>query len=90
MGMYDELDDMIKERCNNINPETATQKELEQYYQFKDEIEEHFAGNLEFNQLSPSAQDLIRDWESLIEARMNDEYNRAEMSDDYKIGPLDV
>ena len=91
MGYYDELDSMIRERCNNIDPNTATQKELEQYWQFKDEIEEHLAGGLEFDQLSPSAQDLIRDWESLIEARLNDECNEAENRDEgFKIGPLDV
>jgi hypothetical protein len=85
MGYFKELDLMIQERCN-YNPDTRENENT--YLQFKDEIEMHISGQLQFDQLSPIAQDLIRDWESVCESMSARDY--AEMPEDFSIGPNDV
>lgn len=85
MSYFKELDLMIQERCK-YNPDTRENENV--YLQFKDEIEAHISGELVFDQLSPIAQDLIRDWESVCEAQAAKDY--AEAPEDYKISPNDV
>ena len=78
MGYFKELDTLIQDKTH-YNPETRENEAS--YLQFKDEIEAHISGELEFDQLSPIAQDTIREWESLIEARAS--HDMAEQPEDF-------
>lgn len=65
MSNWQELDVIIKERTDGQEPE--------QIQQLKDEIDLHLSGGLIFEQLSPFAQDIIRDWESVVMAQIEEE-----------------
>ncbi len=81
MGYFKELDLMIQERTE-YNPETRENES--NYLQFKDEIEMHISGQLEFDQLSPIAQDLMRDWENLIAESVR-YHGISEESEDWRL-----
>ena len=81
MGYFKELDILVQEKTN-YNHETRENEAS--YLQFRDEINAHIAGELVFEQLSPIAQDTIREWESLIEAMTSkDVANYAEAPEDF-------
>ena len=105
------LDEIIQYRCGyhpaEVDP--ATQEIVqpavneESYLQMVDEINQHVSGEipeeqrLTFEQLSPIAQDIIREWESLVEQENgggesvhNRNVNYAEEPEDFSIGPNDV
>lgn len=102
------LDEIIQYRCGyhpaEVDP--VTQQELQpavneaSYLQMIDEINQHVSGEipeeqrLSFEQLSPIAQDIIREWESLIEQEngggQSIHSNMAEAPEDFSIGPNDV
>jgi len=67
MSYWTELEEMIKEKCVHDNVDE------EQFLQLRDEIDLHLNGQLVFEQLSPTAQELIRDWESLVMAQIEEE-----------------
>lgn len=76
MGYFSELDVLIQDRCTTtvkeadlFEGEIIVKKVFNEndYLQLRDEIGLHLSGELAFDQLSPIAQDVVRDWESLIE-----------------------
>ena len=87
MSYFSQLDEMIQERTGYVpeqldddTGELTPEQNLSQYLQFRDEINDHISGRLEFDQLSPIAQDLMRDWEDWCEqmsARYECEFETA-------------
>lgn len=82
MGYFDELDKMIEcyteyDHDRGINED--------KYIQLKNEIGEHCAGNLDWDQLSPDAKQVLADWESYIA-----DMTRFDYQNQIGIGPLDV
>ena len=73
MGYFSELDVMIQDRVHykpeltDENGVVITQEEnLNDYLQLRDEVQAHLSNDLEFDQLSPIAQDVLRDWENAM------------------------
>ena len=92
MNIYKELDTLIKDRCmekdTDLFNEGAMIVNENSYLQLRDEINEcklvSEDGTLEIDQLSPIAQDCVREWESLIEAKAHQDYiNYAEQPEDF-------
>jgi hypothetical protein len=95
------LDEIIQYRCGYHPAETdeegnETQPAVNEasYLQMIDEINQHVSGEipeeqrLSFEQLSPIAQDVIREWESLIEQENGGgqsihSVNQAEQPEDF-------
>ena len=75
MSYFKELEMMIQDKAQ-YNDETGENRAT--YLQLKDEINEHIAGNLAYDQLSHVAQDLMRDWEAAIGSQV-----QAEHPEDY-------
>jgi hypothetical protein len=73
MSYFKELDLLIQARTE-YNPETRANETS--YTLFKDEINEHIQGRITFEQLSPIAQDLMRDWESYCESEAQAEFDQ--------------
>jgi hypothetical protein len=63
MGYFKELDVLIQDKAK-YNPDTRENEHT--YLQLKDEIEAHISGILAIDQLSPIAQDVLKDWESIV------------------------
>lgn len=83
MSYFKQLDVMIQDCVhykpayfNDLGEYVPAQNETD-YWQLRDEINEHISGNLSVDQLSPIAADLMRDWEDLM-------CEQAEESEDYR------
>lgn len=90
MSIYKQLDTMIQDRC--MFKDSAGELVLDEnsYLQLRDEINEcktvSEEGTLEFEQLSPIAQDIVAEWEGWIEAYAQAQYEarvNAEQPEDF-------
>jgi uncharacterized protein YdaT len=64
MGAFSELDLMIQEK-SNYNSETRENEST--YLQLRDEINEHIQGRIAYKDLNPIAQEVVSNWESIME-----------------------
>lgn len=78
MGYFKELDIIIQERTE-YDPETRANEAA--YLQLRDEIGMHLEGTLVFDQLSPIAQEVVRNWESMVEEMAHKDINLAEQGE---------
>jgi hypothetical protein len=83
MGYFKQLDVMIQDVVH-YKPEYTTDlgmivpaQNQTDYWQLRDEIEEHIAGNLAIDQLSPIAKDVMNEWEGLMQS-MNERPEQEE------------
>lgn len=79
MGVFDELDSMIR---YHVRYNSDTGENEKEYNNLKEEIDLHMNNELAFDQLSPDAQKVMKDWESFVADMQHMEEGR--------IGPLDV
>jgi hypothetical protein len=79
------LDEVIVDK---VQYDHDTRENEHAYLQLRDEVNEcklvSAHGQLEIEQLSPIAQECVREWESLIEAKAHHDFiNYAEQPEDY-------